>query len=213
MFIQVSWYSLNTKALPLPQNAGESSLHAWVWKLRQQIITGLLFLPKVERILLLQQLRPFPLVALSSGLVGQVCGPGAHPVPALPGKGPLLQLILETQHPKQVKGCLVQAQLGPALQGGHHPSPQTTALSGKSKRFLSQAFGPPSFHPYRLPPQSFHFCLQEWGEFSVQRWLQDFLCAPAVRAGIGPRGGDSKMPGGNVDPELPGDQEQSNEPR
>lgn len=47
----------------------------------------------------------------------------------------------------------------------------------------------------------------------MQRWLQDFLRAPAVRAGISPRGGDSKMPGSNVGPELPGDQEQNNKLR
>lgn len=149
--------------------------------------------------------------------MGQACGTGS-PSCAV-GQCLFLQVISRAQHLSTVEGCLVHAQLGPASagaighQGGHYPSPQTVRLSGKNKRFLSQAFGPTSFRPYTLPPQSFHFCMQEWGEFSVQRWPQDFLCALTVRAGRSPRGGDSKMPGRNVGPELPGDQEQSNKPR
>lgn len=188
-----------------PEPTG-SFLQAWVWKLRQQIITELVFLT-IERINLLQQLRQFGGSFLGDGGTGvwhwsPACA-------ALPGEVSLLK----AQHLSTVKGCLVHAQLGPApagatgLQGGHYPSSQPIGLSGKSKRFfLSQIFGPTSFSPYRLPPESFHSCMQEWGEFRVQRWLQDFLSVPAVRAGINPRGGDSKMPAGNVDPELPGAQ-------
>lgn len=150
-----------------PEPTG-SFLQAWVWKLRQQIITELVFLT-IERINLLQQLRQFGGSFLGDGGTGVW-----HWSPAcatLPGEVSLLK----AQHLSTVKGCLVHAQLGPApagatgLQGGHYPSSQPIGLSGKSKRF----FYPTSLDLPPLAPtgflQSLFILACKSGESSVCR--------------------------------------------
>lgn len=117
-------------------------------------------------------------------------------------------MILKAQHGERV---FAACTAGTCLCRSHGTPGRALSLTPNHKTVWKEqeTFIPDFWTCLLLPLQAssrvFSFFHARTGRVQCAE-VQDFLCAPA---GVSPRGGGSKMLGGNVDPELPGNQEQS----